>query len=147
MSITRLPCFLLLGLSSFAGCGIDLADGTERVAEEEEVHMATADKECKESLTALQTQMESVFFNYTQSGWVPDDSPSKVRRKWSDGSSFDEIGWKPSGKVQGSYMIKPTTGEDYLAACKADVDEDGNYALWTVTKTTGPIQTSEEGFR
>ena len=109
--------------------------------------MATAHKECEESLSALKTQMESVFFTYSSSGWVPDDSPSKVRRKWATGTSFDEIGWQPKGKVQGSYMIKPTSGEDYLAACKADVDEDGNYALWTVTKTTGPSQTSEEGFR
>ena len=142
----------LFSLSAFAAlltaCGIDLADGTERVAEEDVTDGATAHEECEKNLESLQAKMASARFSpYKTTDWQPDDSPSKNRRAWPSGTLFDEVGWAPEKvKVQGSYRLV-NSGDDFLALCEADVDEDGEKSQWQVTLSTGPVLNSAEGVR
>ena len=142
--------YLSVVVALATGCGIDLADGTERVPEEEVAEGATAHDECRANLSSLQQHMKSIYHDYVASGWVPSGEPTKNRRKWEEGSSFDQaqIGWKPEqDKVFGVYQITPKGSEGFMAACKADMDEDGEQAIWTVTHTSEPAQMSAEGVR
>ena len=149
-------------LVSLSACGIDLADGTERVPDEEDPtgdNGATAHAECEESLLSLQDQMRVDQFRVSrgdgQEIWVPDltegdPSPSSVRRSWVSGSNFDDLGdggWEPSrSRIQASYrLVRNSSG--YVAQCVADVDEDGVFAVWMLDGDDGPRRITEEGIR
>jgi hypothetical protein len=128
------------------GCGIDLSDSTEGLSEEElagEGGESSAHNECRESLAGIQKKMKSAGFSRIPStGFLTDDSPTKARRNWTKGSSFDTIGWKPKGKIQASYKFMENGVDGFQATCIADVDEDGVMATWTVTESSGPEQTT-----
>ena len=161
--MTRLESlFVLPFVVSMVACGIDLADGTERVPDEEDPTAdagATADAECEAALTSLQEQMRVDQFRVSRGDgpevWVPDltegdPAPSSVRRRWVTGSNFDDLGdggWAPpQSRIQASYRLV-RTDSGYAAQCVADVDEDGVRAIWMLEGDDGPRRITEEGIR
>ena len=55
---------------------------------------------------------------------------------WLNGSSFDTLGWAPFGDVRGTYWVEvQADGEDFVVHGLCDVDEDGDPAHYTATKS------------
>jgi hypothetical protein len=148
MSIGLSRLLILLSI----GCGIDLGDRTEGLSEEEiEGRSKAAHKECGDNLKTIGSLATKRSKNYnlgfSSTGFLPDESPSKAKRKWGDGGAFDTIGWKPKGQLQGSYKLEATGSSSFRATCITDVDEDGSYATWTVTGGSAPSQTTGDEVR
>jgi hypothetical protein len=143
---------LILGFALPTGCGIDLGNRHDDLSEEEiEGRSKAAHKECGDSLKEIAKLVNKYSTNYNikfkPTGFLPDETPSQAKRKWGDGGAFDTIGWKPKGRIQGSYKLEATGSSSFRATCITDVDEDGSYATWTVTESSDPARTSGEGVR
>src|SRR5262245_64118922 len=58
--------------------------------------------EAKTNLAAIRTAEEGYFAefnNYVQAGQTPTSAPGANKRVWPTGSSFDNLGWSPTGNV------------------------------------------------
>ncbi len=56
--------------------------------------------------------------------------------EWPLGTPFDELGWMPSGRVRGTYWVEVSAdGSDYTVHGMCDLDEDGQRAHYTATKS------------
>ena len=60
----------------------------------------------------------------------PDAFPGQRERHWKAGSGFDDLGWRPEGKVRGSYAIATTTPAAFKVKGFCDVDGNGEQAVF-----------------
>lgn len=76
---------------------------------------------------------EAAFDTYVDASAKP-GSVSKTPQVWvptTDG--FSTIGWKPDGKIRGSYEVTNASVTDFLALGSCDVDSDGTLAHYSAT--------------
>ena len=72
---------------------------------------------------------------------VPRAVPDKAAVRWESGSNFDELGWRPDGKVRGVYSVQVMFDEhgsadgNFLVEGASDLDGDSREAIYTATRT------------
>ena len=69
----------------------------------------------------------------------PKGRPGARYGNWllGDSGGFNTIGWAPDGYPRGAYQVELTNGgEDFVAIGISDVDNDSEYAVYVVTKST-----------
>lgn len=69
----------------------------------------------------------------------------KEKYAWNPAASgkFQTLGWAPDGYARGSYSVT-TTGDNFQVIGILDVDGDGHTATYIATKSSLPIQVTEE---
>lgn len=89
-----------------------------------------------------QTEMayEAAFDRFIAAPQHPNGDPNKKQRNWGNGNQqFANLGWSPDGRVRGIYKVSTNPGDgrkgDYLVTGESDVDDDGNNATYTATKS------------
>jgi len=72
----------------------------------------------------------------------PSSTVGKTQADWTAGSSFDDLGWSPDGKVRGAYMVVSTSSTDFTITGICDVDGDSSNASFTATKSVNTTMTT-----
>jgi len=75
----------------------------------------------------------------------PTSQLNSQQASWPSGSSFDDLGWAPDGKVRGSYRVLSTSSTDFLVTGMIDADGDGNPAVFTATKSINTTMVTPAG--
>ena len=128
-----------------------VAPVVEEPEPEAEPEVQDADVECATHLAALQElangQIKAGMGDpLPTEGWLPSAKPGAESREWKGSGYFDTLGWKPDGKVYGSYKIT-TNASGYTVKCITDIDGDGAQATWTVGGSGAASRTTAEGIR
>jgi prepilin-type N-terminal cleavage/methylation domain-containing protein len=86
----------------------------------------------------------ATFDSFTeQTTYHPTPSPGKKLLEWTDGSGFDELGWRPDGKIRGAYKMH-AEGLNFRVYGISDVDGDGQQALFTATRDLNAFQVTHD---
>ncbi len=72
----------------------------------------------------------------------PPGPVSGISKNWVNDPSWDQIGFRPDGKVWGQYAVTLAGGSDYTATGIADVDNDGAVAVAIASKAVQPKLTT-----
>ena len=86
------------------------------------------------------------FHTYVECDLYPDSNPTPVLRDWDveQSGNFRVIGWKPDGKIRGSYYVTENPDiEDFTATGISDLDGDGAFATFIATSILSPKMTAE----
>ena len=88
---------------------------------------------------------EAAFDVFIDVGATPGAHGGKVAQNWPASTTFDTLGWEPSGKVRGSYAVSGSTNTNFLVTGICDVDGDGDEATYTATKSiSATLATGDE---
>jgi prepilin-type N-terminal cleavage/methylation domain-containing protein len=69
----------------------------------------------------------------------PASTPGKELRDFDpSGTGWQTLGWRPDGKVRGSYSVDALTTE-FTVFGIGDVDGDGNPCLYTASQSQAPV--------
>jgi len=119
--------------------------------------------EAKVNLGAIKTAEEAYRAEndvYRTASATPSGDPTAQKRDWPSTSDFDEIGFRPAGKVYYQYGVQdtdwtdpsnppgkagsnvtPQDGRDDIWMCaRGDLDGDGNFAGFKVTDEASKIE-------
>jgi hypothetical protein len=76
------------------------------------------------------------------------DDLSTAHAEWTPGSTFDPLGWAPSGLVQATYQVEVLPDSlDFIAHAWVDADGDGVPAHFTITKSSQPVRVTPKSVR
>jgi type IV pilus assembly protein PilA len=98
--------------------------------------------EGKTNLAAIRTAEESYFAEYgvyVSSGASPPSIGNNQKTNFTHataGAGFDELGWTPEGQVFFNYSVA-ASGNNYLAAASANIDNAGANQYWGYMTTSG----------
>ena len=87
--------------------------------------------EAKANLAAVRTAEEGYFSEYSTyvaSAQNPAGAPGNLKRVWTAGSGFDQLGWSPEGEVFFVYGVAIGAGANagaFSSAAQGDLDGDG----------------------
>ena len=79
---------------------------------------------------------EASFDAFVAATASPATVPGKPAVDFTDSGNFASIGWKPDGKVRGSYSVTGVTDMDFTVNGSCDVDGDGTTADYSATAST-----------
>ncbi len=83
--------------------------------------------EAKTNLAAIRTAEEGYFAefnNYVAAAQTPASAAGSNKRVWPTGSSFDNLGWSPTGNVFFNYAVT-VAGASYTLGATGDLDGNG----------------------
>jgi type IV pilus assembly protein PilA len=85
--------------------------------------------EAKTNLAAIRTAEEGYFAefnNYVPAAQTPTSAAGANKRLWPTGSSFDNLGWSPTGNVFFNYAVNaPAGAASYTLGATGDLDGNG----------------------
>ena len=67
--------------------------------------------------------------------YEPDSQPGSNLRDLPKESGFSSLGWRPEGGLRGSYKVVVESPSDFRVMGISDLDEDGERAVFTATKS------------
>ncbi len=102
-------------------------------------HSGCRTSEASGNLSAIRTAQESyhaengVYVECKPS--PPDGGISSTPARWIDAGGFTETGFEPDGDVRYQYEVTVSNdGQSFTATAKGDLDDDGEQAIYTVSK-------------
>jgi len=88
--------------------------------------------EAKTNLASIRTAEEGHFAErgayVAQPAAVPGGVLGTGKRAWTLGTSFDQLGWRPEGRVFFDYAVQAAIGDSFAAEAEANLDGDATFS-------------------
>jgi len=71
----------------------------------------------------------------------------KAQRHWEGGEGWEELGWRPDGKVRGAYWVEVNpAGDRFEVWGIIDIDGDGERAVFRATDREETVMVTEDAW-